>query len=265
MGSSRMGFAGVSLIARFRPFAGSVYRRVRREAQWFALRSALTRARAAEPLSYMVTAHATPLVRALQGVDLQLQHNKIVNLRIAAGCLDGIVLRPGQRLSFWQAVGVPSEQRGFLDGLALKRGKLDTGVAGGLCQMTNLLFWMALHMLLTVAERWRHSYDVFPDSGRTQPFGSGAACAWPALDLQIVNPTEEEEYRLSVGVGATHLYGAWTCSRPLKDRFVVEEREHRIVHAGLNTYVRYNELWQIQTNLESCRLSGSDMLPGQIR
>ena len=48
---------------------------------------------------------------------------------------------------------------------------------------------MTVHTPHTVVERWRHSYDVFPDCGRTQPFGSGATCAWPSLDLQPQNRT----------------------------------------------------------------------------
>lgn len=55
--------------------------------------------------------------------------------------------------------------------------------------MTNLIYWMTLHTPLTVAKRWRHGFDVFPDANRTQPFGSGATCSWPILDLQIVNHT----------------------------------------------------------------------------
>jgi len=42
---------------------------------------------------------------------------------------------------------------------------------------------------LAVTERWRHNYDVFPDSDRTQPFGSGATVAFNYIDLQITNET----------------------------------------------------------------------------
>ncbi|MFJ8513275.1 VanW family protein [Lysinibacillus xylanilyticus] len=51
--------------------------------------------------------------------------------------------------------------------------KVKTGVGGGICQLANLLYWMALHTPLIVTERHHHSFDPFPDSGRTLPFGSG--------------------------------------------------------------------------------------------
>ncbi len=97
---------------------------------------------------------------------------------------------------------------------------------------------------LTVLERCRHSYDVFPDRERTQPFGSGATCAWPTLDLQIENRTAWP-YRLSVAVTDTHLLGSWTTDVPLTDRYAIEEREHRFTHEGPGVYVRRNELWRL--------------------
>jgi len=96
-----------------------------------------------------------------------------------------------------------------------------------MCQFTNLLFWLTLHTPLTVVERWRHSYDVFPDAGRAQPFGSGATCAWPVLDLQVANRTGVA-FRLAVRVGDTDLEGAWTAGAPVVVRYEVYEVDHRI-------------------------------------
>ncbi len=227
-----------------RPVLGPALRRLRREAQWHDPRItfALHRCDAAT-FPFEVAQHSTPLVRSLAGLDPHLQRNKVVNLTIAAGCLDGAVLMPGERLSFWRFVGRPTRTRGFVDGLVLDHGTLSRGVGGGLCQMTNLLYWMTLHTPLTIVERWRHSYDVFPDSGRTQPFGSGATCAWPVLDLQIENRTLVP-YRLSVGLTATELVGAWSAAEPFDGTFEVYERVHLITHEGAGRYVRHNQVWR---------------------
>lgn len=128
--------------------------------------------------------------------------------------------------------------------MVLSHGTVTTGVGGGLCQMTNLLYWMTLHTPLTIVERWRHSYDVFPDSQRTQPFGSGATCAWPLLDLAIENRTPSS-YRLSVVVTDTHLVGSWSDAKPSTTRYEIEERGHRITHEGPGVYVRRNQLWRL--------------------
>ena len=58
--------------------------------------------------------------------------------------------------------------------------------------MTNLIYWMTIHTELTIVERWRHGFDVFPDAGRTQPFASGATCAYNYIDLQIRNDTDQD-------------------------------------------------------------------------
>lgn len=226
--------------------AGPAVRRLRRELQWSAVARELASGRSA-PLPHVIATHSTPLVRPLAGLDPHLQRNKVVNLRLAAASLDGVLLRPGERLSFWRLVGPPTRRRGFVEGLVLNQGALSVGVGGGLCQMTNLLYWMTLHTPLTVVERWRHSYDVFPDEGRTQPFGSGATCAWPALDLQIANDTDAP-YVLSVRVTDTDLEGRWTSDRPTALTYRMEERAHRITHDAPGLYVRHNELWRVTTD-----------------
>ncbi|MDO8880542.1 MAG: VanW family protein [Coriobacteriia bacterium] len=230
--------------------AGAAYRRLRRELQWRTAGGHYRVRRAVEgAFGHTVAEHATPLVRDLVGLDPALQRNKVTNLRLAAERLDGIVLEPGVRLSFWREVGRPSYRRGFLDGLVLDHGRLTAGVGGGLCQLTNLLYWMTLHTPLQVTERWRHSYDVFPDAGRTQPFGSGATCAWPSLDLQIENVTGVP-YRLRVALTDTLLTGAWQAPGPPSRRYVIEERSHRITHEGPGAYVRRNELWRLEHDLD---------------
>lgn len=58
----------------------------------------------------------------------------------------------------------------------------------------------------SVVERYRHSYDVFRDCGRTRPFGSGATCVYPYRDLMIRNDTQTT-FRLHVCVGDEFLEG----------------------------------------------------------
>ncbi len=120
-------------------------------------------------------------------------------------------------------------------------GRLTAGVGGGLCQLTNLIHWMTLHTELTVVERWRHSYDVFPDNGRTVPFASGATCSYPSLDLQIENRTLSS-YRLGLRVGPTDLEGVWTADYPPPRTYQVYEAAHVITNDGPGIHFRRNML-----------------------
>lgn len=230
------------LPAPVRQRLGAAYRRARREWQWRTCAARLDLHTAdASAFGYEIATHASPVLRPLSGVDMRLQHNKASNLRIAVSKLDGLVLEPGHRLSFWKQVGNPAARRGYLPGLVLAHGQISEGIGGGLCQLTNLLHWMTLHTPLTVVERWRHSYDVFPDAGRTVPFASGATCAWPALDLQIENRTHTR-FRLSVAVVDDELRGVWAANLPATQTYRVYDATHVITHDGPGVYHRRNIL-----------------------
>lgn len=119
--------------------------------------------------------HQSLLRRKLGNSDPQLQENKITNLKLAASKLDGILINPGETFSFWELVGKASRKKGYIEGMLLSMGEVKTGIGGGICQLANLLYWMALHTPLEVVERHHHSFDPFPDEGRVLPFGSGAS------------------------------------------------------------------------------------------
>lgn len=154
-----------------------------------------------------------------------------------------MVLRPGETFSYWRLIGRPSRRKGYLDGIVLFCGTFRPGVGGGLCQMSNLIFWMTLHTPLTVVERYRHSYDVFPDSGRTQPFGSGATCVYPYRDLMIRNDTQTT-FRLHVTVGGEFLEGEWRADRRPEYSYRVVERDHCMQSEYWGGYSRHNKLYR---------------------
>lgn len=228
--------------SKFRTRCGCLYYGALRRLMWLTRGSRFAAIRSA-PLPYPYTSHQTILLRRLKDVDMQYQRNKIVNLRIAAETLNGIVIRPGETFSFWKLVGRPARAKGYIEGLVLRNGAVETGLGGGLCQLSNLIFWMALHTPLTVTERHRHGYDVFPDSNRTQPFGSGATCFYPHGDLMLRNDTDEE-FQLLVHVGAEYLEGAFHVASPPESRYEIMEKEHIIRGEYWGGFSRHNKLYR---------------------
>ena len=222
----------------------------KRRAQWYFGDTRYATRRSPEALDHLHIAHKTPMLRELRNVDMWLQHNKVASLGVAASCIDGLVLRPGETFSFWRLVGKPSARRGFKVGMVLRNGKVDQGMGGGLCQMTNLIYWMTIHTDLTITERWRHGFDVFPDSGRTQPFGSGATCSWNYIDLQIENRTPDT-YQLKVWTEGNDLRGEWRSSAPALNHFRIVERNHAMRHEWWGGYSRHNELWRTRHDAET--------------
>lgn len=226
-----------------RKLAGRAAYRIARYVQWHFGGIPFARGRRPELYPFIVASHSTPVMRKLSRVDMWMQSNKAVNLRLAAAKLNGVVLMPGETFSFWRLVGKPTARRGYLPGMVLSAGSVKPGIGGGLCQMTNLIYWMALHTPLTVTERHRHSYDVFPDDNRTQPFGTGATCSYCRQDLQIHNGTGAP-YQLQLSVYCGNLHGCWRSAEPCALRYEVYERDARILCNPWGGYIRHNAVWR---------------------
>jgi vancomycin resistance protein VanW len=172
---------------------------------------------------------------------MQWQRNKIVNLHIAIKKMNNCVIQPGQIFSFWHMVGRPTAKKGFLEGMEISRGKARAGIGGGICQLSNLLNWMAWHTPLTVSERSLHSYDPFPDQGRVLPFGSGAAVFWNYVDWQVENHTPHA-FQINVFIADGRLKGEIRCSSRPTHTFSVFEKNHFFERKD-DTWYRSNEIW----------------------
>jgi vancomycin resistance protein VanW len=193
--------------------------------QWVFMRR-LAVERPGVPLQFRVAMHKSLLLRKLGDSDIRLQRNKVTNLRIAAEKIDSVIIRPGETFSFWRLVGKPTARKDYVMGMLLSNGKVKEGIGGGLCQAANLLYWMALHSPLVVTERHRHSYDMFPDSGRVLPFGTGAAIYYNYVDIQFYNPTTET-FQIGIRVGDTHLEGEIRSDAASKYSYKIVERDHQ--------------------------------------
>jgi len=231
----------------------------KRRLQWYMPGKRYASARSTANLAHKHASHHTPLLRELKNVEMWLQHNKVASLTVAASCIDGLILKPGETFSFWRLVGKPSARRGFKVGMVLRNGTVQRGMGGGLCQMTNLIYWMALHTDLTITERWRHGFDVFPDSGRTQPFASGATCSYNYIDLQITNTTADD-YQLRLWLDGTDLHGEWRSAAEPRFRFDIIERDHLIRPEWWGGYSRHNQLHRLRYERADGRLVGEEFL-----
>lgn len=222
---------------------GTLFYTYKRYVDWMTDDKRYAKSFSRELMSHAAAQHSTILLRKLKDVDMSYQHNKVKNLKIAIKRLNGIVINPGETFSYWQLIGRPTAKKGYVEGMVLHYGSFKKGVGGGLCQLSNLIYWMTLHTPLTVTERHRHSFDVFPDSSRTQPFGSGATCAFNFLDLQIKNETDTP-YQLYLYLTDTHLVGEWrTVMEPLYT-YEVYEKEHAITPAYWGGYLRHNTIYR---------------------
>lgn len=193
-------------------------------------------------LDFVCKKHQSLLRRKLGNSDPQLQENKVVNLKLACPAIDGLLIKPGETFSFWQQIGEPTADKGYLEGMQLSRGEVVRGVGGGLCQLSNLLYWMALHTPLKVVERHHHSFDPFPDENRVLPFGSGCGVFFNYVDLRFYNATEMT-FQIRLWVTDDHLKGAIRSDIVMPHSYHVTEKNHRFLSDGDRTF-RENEIWR---------------------
>lgn len=159
---------------------------------------------------------------------------------LAVSSINGIVIAPGEHFSFCRLVGRPTRKRGHVEGMELSFGEARSG--SGICQLSNLIHWMAIHSTLVVVERSNHSFDPFPDEGRVLPFGSGAAIFYNYVDLVLHNPTDRH-FQLKLNVGKQQLEGELLCDRVREFRYHVYQVGHRFLREGGRVF-RENEIWR---------------------
>ncbi|WP_225607340.1 VanW family protein [Pseudomonas sp. PDM10] len=196
----------------------------------------------ASRLPFRYLKHTSKLIRKLGNSDLALQHDKVINLKLAIASIDGVVIRPGEYFSFCRLVGRPTRKRGYVEGMELSFGEARSGIGGGICQLSNLIHWMAIHSPLVVVERSNHSFDPFPDDGRGLPFGSGAEIFYNYIDLVLHNPTDRH-FQLKLNVGEQQLEGELLCDQAREFRYHVYQLRHRFVRDGGRVF-RENEIWR---------------------
>lgn len=212
----------------------------------------------AEDLTFSCKKHQSLLRRRLGDSDPQLQENKVKNLRIAVPTIDGILIRPGETFSFWRQLGEATAEKGYHEGMQLSQGEVVRGVGGGLCQLANLLYWMALHTPLSVVERHHHSFDPFPDENRTLPFGSGAGVFYNYIDLRFYNPTDLT-FQIRVWLTDQHLKGSIRSDRETAFAYHVFEKEHRFLRRDGRNF-RENEIWREMRDRRTGNLAGEEIL-----
>jgi vancomycin resistance protein VanW len=117
--------------------------------------------------------------------------NKIHNMRIANEKINRVLIMPGDVFSFWSTVGYPGFLQGFRKGRNLVNGQLRGAYGGGLCQVSGIIYYMALSTELEVLERHHHSVDIYAENERFAPLGSDATVVYGYKDLRIRNTTSQ--------------------------------------------------------------------------
>ena len=217
--------------------------RALRHARNLLSRERIARQKDTTPLPVKVHAHKLLLRRTLGEVDMRMQENKAHNLALAAAAVNGLLIAPGETFSFWALVGNSTTKKGYREGPYLSKSQmLEASVGGGICQLTNVLHWLALHSPLDITEHHHHDHlDLFPmPEGTVPPFGCNTSINYNNLDYRLCNGTEQP-FQLLCWTDETHLHGELRTDKALPLRWSISETESRFVREADGLY-RVNAL-----------------------
>lgn len=149
---------------------------------------------------------------------------KVNNVTVGANRIAKITLQPKQILSLWNVIGAPTTSNGFQESRAIVAGKLEMQSGGGLCQLSGIVYHLALLGGLEILERHNHSVDIYTEEERFTPLGSDATVVYGYKDLRVKN---SKPYPISfqITVDNTQAVGKLLSAQPITPQKVLFQRE----------------------------------------
>ncbi len=130
------------------------------------------------------------------------------NIKLCLDKFDGLIVAPGQKVSFNDIVGPRTTGRGFREAVEYVNGNKELGVGGGTCQASTTMYGAVLRAGLTINQRQNHSLPVkyVPPSQDATVSNSGADLVFTnntSGDLYIYTNVNKEKMRAMVTIYGT--------------------------------------------------------------
>src|SRR3954452_13908886 len=110
--------------------------------------------------------------------------NRIHNVQLVAHLVDHKFIAPGETFSFNGTTGERSAAKGFLEAPVIVNGEVQTGLGGGVCQVSTTVFNAAYEAGLPIVSRTNHALYI-----SHYPLGRDATVNYPNVDLKFTNDT----------------------------------------------------------------------------
>jgi vancomycin resistance protein VanW len=159
---------------------------------------------------------------------------KTHNISLAIERLNHIMIAPGQLFSFWRLVKEPSHTKGYKKSRTIIGNLLQEEVGGGLCQLSGLIYFLAIHAGMKITERHSHSRDIYRDEERFTALGSDATIVYGYKDLRFMNPYPFPVC-MSFSLTAQTLSGMFTASEKIEAGTISFEYNSDQTHVHVTT------------------------------
>ena len=198
--------------------------------------------RAKKKLPNLISAESSHMIKTGPGIEPELQENKAVNIRLAGGRINGIVIHPGETFSFWRTVGKITKKKGYKDGRIISNNKLTPGLGGGLCNLGNTIHRLILHSPLEVTEFHSHSDALAPNHGERVPFSSGTCICYNYVDYRFKNTTDQD-MQLCVWTKDGDLFAELRSEREIDYTYALSEEDHHF-HEEDGKFYRISKIYK---------------------
>lgn len=193
-------------------------------------------------LEYKVFSGKSKLVNSESGYDIKYQINKIDNLKLVASTMNKVIIEPNETFSFWMLAKDAEKGGKYKEGLVMVNNQIVPLKGGGVCQMSNLLFWLFIHTPLTIIERHPHSAETMPPLKGDAPAGVDATIAEGWLDLKVKNETQES-FQLLIEFDDEFMYGRILSNTFQEIIYTVKSENLRYTRENQKIY-RYNQIYK---------------------
>ncbi|MET3617421.1 vancomycin resistance protein YoaR [Peptoniphilus olsenii] len=106
------------------------------------------------------------------------------NIRLASSKFNNLKVEPGQEISFNNVVGDVTADKGFKEATVIIGGNAESGIGGGICQVSTTLYNSLVMSDLEIVERHNHSRPI-----NYVKLGTDAAVVSDYKDLKFKNNT----------------------------------------------------------------------------
>lgn len=169
-------------------------------------------------LPYQLAEYSCPLINPPS--QRSMFENKLHNIRLAISRMAPLVLQPGQEFSFWHLALAPTLENDYREGAMFINHQVRSSVGGGLCQLSGLIYNLALLSGCDIVERYNHSIDAYGEE-RYIPLGQDSTVAYGRKNLRFRNP---HGFPLSfeLNVDPQHAWGSVRADKLLPYRIRIE-------------------------------------------
>lgn len=156
-------------------------------------------------LPYEIASNKTWMINEQSGHDIIYQQNKVHNLKITSQTMNKVYIEPGEIFSFNYLEKYTKKYGKLKDGLTLRNDKIIHEKGGGVCHLSNLLYYTFLKTPLTIVERHGHKIKSFPNPDKDSLDGVDATINKGWQDLKVRNDTEHT-YQIIIDFDEEYMY-----------------------------------------------------------